>query len=195
MLAVQLFLGFGDLDKSMQKCKSTIVGQECFFSGHRASGFVPVTLLAMAAGIYGDLRYYRTIALGEREEGEGVQVPLKALAIPFRRGDEFLRAFAVSGRIPKPNRKEKKLSVAGFDDAYRDVVKECPKDGFDKIAFRGGFSLEAEYLLLDEMNGGLHAYENANCVLELGVGGYTWVCAFDWATVTHLSETKTEFKF
>ncbi len=155
-------------------------GFGALFSGPGASGFAPLTLLAMAATMYGEPRYYRTIALGEPDTAREGRVPLAALAIPFRHGDEFLRAFAMGGCIPPPDGAEGLFAVAGFDEAYRATVPECPPDGFDKLVFRDGFSRQSEYLLLDGMSGGHHAYENANCVLELGVGGYTWVGAVDW---------------
>lgn len=156
------------------------LGFGALFSGPGASGFAPVTLLSMAASIYGQPRYYRTIALGEPDEAARKQVPLAALVIPHRYGDEFLRAFAVAGPLPPAEPGEASLRVAGFDDAYRAAVPECPKTAFDKVAFRGAFSREAEYLLLDGMSGGHHAYENANCILELGAGGFTWLGAVDW---------------
>jgi len=155
-------------------------GFGALFSGPGASGFAPVTLLSMAASIYDQPRYYRTIALGEPDEGKGSQVPLSALALPYRHGDEFLRAFAVAGPLPPAEPGEGSLRVAGFDDAYRAAVPQCPATAFDKLAFRGGFSRQAEYLLVDGMSGGHHAYENANCILELGAGGYTWLSAVDW---------------
>jgi len=155
-------------------------GFGALFSGPGASGFSPVTLLSMAAAVYGEPRYYRSIALGEPDAGTKGEVPLAALVLPYRHGDEFLRAFATMGSIPRSDGRDSALSVAELDEAYRGAVPEVPRLGFDKLAFRGGFARQGEYLLLDGMSGGHHAYENANCVLEMGVGGHTWLGAVDW---------------
>ena len=48
------------------------------------------------------------------------------------------------------------------------------EEGFDKLSIREGWRGQDFYLLLDGISGGLHAYEDANCVLIMQEGGATW---------------------
>jgi|GEM_PF-3486990 len=178
-------------------------GFGAIFSELGASGIAPVTILAMAATVYNNPQYYRPIRLLDRMDGNTPGVPIAAMVLPFRYGDEFLRAFAITPdddthlKVTKV-KEEPVVTVAGFDAAYRlasgnppspnlknlawwDRQKggRIPKRGFDKLAFRNGYSLRGEYLLVDGIGIRSKTFEDANCILEMGVEGYTWLGAVD----------------
>jgi len=49
-----------------------------------------------------------------------------------------------------------------------------PEEGFDKIGIREGWADEDFYLLLDGISGGVHAYQDANCIVWMRDGGAEW---------------------
>jgi hypothetical protein len=157
-------------------------GWGAIFSDIGASGIAPVTLMAMASVAYDDSRYLRPIRLLAGLDGDQPGVPAAIMAVPFRHGDELLRAFAIGPSEPtvakaKTAVPEATIGVAGFDDAYRRIRPEIPKAGFDKLALRNGFHARSEYLLLDGIGIRNKDYEDTNCVVEMGVEGYTWLSA------------------
>lgn len=49
-----------------------------------------------------------------------------------------------------------------------------PDEGFDKIGIREGWTDDDFYLLLDGISGGVHAYQDANCIVWMRDGGAEW---------------------
>jgi hypothetical protein len=174
----------GTLRRAARRAEMQVnnLGMGALFSGPGASGLTPVTMLAMDAFVERDPTLYRTVRAVSLEPPESGPAPLAALALPYRHGDEFLRAFALpaAGRPLVRTPPEDVPAVADFDARYRSAHPEIPARGFDKITFRGGWEPADAYLLLDGMSGGLHAYENANCVLELCAADRRWISAVDW---------------
>ncbi len=174
----------GTLRRAAERAEMQVnnLGVGALFSGPGAAGFTPVTMLAMAAFTHDDPAFYRTLRSIDLEPKPMPDPLLAALALPYRHGDEFLRAFALPAAESPANVPDNAntFAVAGFDDAYRAAQPDVPARGFDKIAFRGGWSRTDEYLLLDGMSRGLHAFENAHCVLEMCALGRRWLCAVDW---------------
>ncbi len=98
-------------------------------------------------------------------------------------GDEAMRAFA-SGVEPRLPEDHLGLRVIPADELYmttalRTTNGVTAETGFDKIAFREGFDPADEYLMIDGVSKGGHAYEDANSIGEFSAHGRRWLCEID----------------
>ena len=79
------------------------------------------------------------------------------------------------------------LSVAPLDPLWTKSIKLpefspqgifastlSPEEGFDKIGIREGWTDDDFYLLLDGISGGVHAYQDVNCIVWMRFGGAEW---------------------
>lgn len=101
-------------------------------------------------------------------------------------GDEYLRSF-VTGRPVVPRRDLLGVAVAPLAQRWYETYEGGTKgDGFfvinqpleacfDKISLREGWKPGDFYLLLDGISGGVHAYQNANCIVHLADQGINWL--------------------
>ena len=100
--------------------------------------------------------------------------------------NELLRGFCTPDPI-YPREDLLDVAVAPLDQLWYDTIDDAgmnpgdlfavtvPREaGFDKLSIREGWRADDFYLLLDGISGGLHAYEDANCVLIMQEGGATW---------------------
>ena len=100
--------------------------------------------------------------------------------------EEVLRSFVTTSVI---NRRESMLGLAlapidplwyrtietpvyNPDGIFKITTKE--EEGFDKLAQREGWGAKDFYLLLDGISGGLHSFQDANCLVWLREGGVDW---------------------
>lgn len=100
--------------------------------------------------------------------------------------NELLRGFCTPDPI-RPRGNLLDVAVAPLDQLWYDTIDAAGmnpgdlfavtvprEEGFDKLSIREGWRSGDHYLLLDGISGGLHAYEDANCVLIMQEGGATW---------------------
>jgi len=80
-------------------CQLNNLGVGILYGRPGASGYTPVTLLAMAAVSYQDPTYYLPISFLEDSKPRGKTIPLRWPSLPFHHGDEFLRAFALPKQL------------------------------------------------------------------------------------------------
>ncbi|MGD9497718.1 MAG: hypothetical protein AB7Y46_15560, partial [Armatimonadota bacterium] len=97
-------------------------------------------------------------------------------------GDEAMRAFA-AGVEPEIPSDHIGLRIFPIDELYFTLIRSHEGvdagNGFDKITFREGFDPAAEYMLVDGVSGGGHAYEDANTIGEFSAHGRRWLIEFD----------------
>ena len=105
--------------------------------------------------------------------------------------EEVLRSFAITTTI---KRRDEMLGLekAPIDSLWYQTI-DAPiydfnpegifkvtldeADGFDKIALREGWDAGDFYLLVDGISGGLHSFQDANCMVWLREGGVDWFLA------------------
>ncbi|MEZ5415617.1 MAG: PQQ-binding-like beta-propeller repeat protein [Opitutaceae bacterium] len=100
--------------------------------------------------------------------------------------EEVLRTFMWTSRIER-RADLLGLKVAPLDELWMKSIDSPefsppgifassvePGEGFDKLAMREGWAPEDFYLLLDGISGGVHAYQDANCLVWLRDGGAQW---------------------
>ena len=156
-------------------------GQEALVGGVSGTGTAPWTLFSLAAVACQEGHFLAPIRLWDPE--------LSRLLCPWESGDEFLRSFAAdlpTGQDPELVG----LTISPLDEHYRDeshrltpgfYLPPASREGqlFDKITFRSGFRQDDDYLLLDGVSGGEHSYEDANCIKEVQMRGFPWICSLD----------------
>lgn len=155
-------------------------GLESIIGAQDGPGCAPWTIFSMAAAIYGDGSFMAPFEFWDRDHRE--------LFRPWQCGDEMLRSFCVSIDY-EANAELSGLCVAELDKEF--IRKSLVDDTgvystqgqvnrpFDKVSFRSGFRAEDDYLLLDGVAGGQHSYEDVNCIKELQMRGYPWLCSLD----------------
>ncbi|HCU34363.1 MAG TPA: hypothetical protein DGT21_02630 [Armatimonadetes bacterium] len=100
--------------------------------------------------------------------------------------NELLRGFCTPDPV-RPRANLLDVAVAPLDQLWYDTIDAAGmnpgglfavtvprEEGFDKLSIREGWRTEDFYLLLDGISGGLHAYEDANCIPIMQERGATW---------------------
>jgi len=144
--------------------------------GDSGAGAVSPGLLTKAAHFYKDGRYL---------------YPLFAVRKPITYSGEVCRPFADDVAPVKPS-DHVGVRWAPVAPLYYHWWKNAPsqRNGihepnvpldkcFDKLAFRGGWKYQDEYLLLDGISGGSHAYDDANSIIEVCVNDRTFIATHD----------------
>lgn len=155
-------------------------GQQVLTGALTGPGNAPWTLFALAAAYYMDATFLTPF--GYWDSGSD------SLLCPWLNSDEYLRSFAID--LPAELEPDLiGLAVGSLDDSYRErshllspgFYREQAEAArpFDKISFRSGFRREDDYLLLDGVSGGEHSYEDANCIKEIQMRGFPWICSLD----------------
>lgn len=98
-------------------------------------------------------------------------------------GDEAMRGFA-TGVEPTLPEDHIGLRVIPADELYMTTALRTTNGvtaatGFDKLSFREGFHPDDEYLMIDGVSAGGHAYEDANSIGEFSAHGRRWLCEID----------------
>ncbi|NUQ65190.1 MAG: hypothetical protein HUU20_22215, partial [Pirellulales bacterium] len=136
--------------------------------------FVYLAACAVATGDSGYLSSFPEADLARRGAGMHGQ------------GDEYLRSF-VTGRPVVPRQDLLGVAVAPLAPLWYETYENGPKgDGFfvinqpldacfDKVSIREGWGPDDFYLLLDGISGGVHAYQDANCIVRLADHGVQWL--------------------
>lgn len=152
----------------------------------------PLLYLLMAAVATGDPSYLRPAL----REGEDVLVEK---AVADLGGDETGRSWVTGEAAREPALTG--LQVAPLSRLFYDCLEEYDEyapegvyerdvaweETFDKVAWRTGWDAEDDYLLLDGVSGGSHAYQDANAIIRFTSGGYAWFGGPDygkWSTAS-----------
>jgi len=155
-------------------------GQQVLTGALAGPGNAPWTLFALAGAYYHDATFLTPF--------EYWDLGSDSLLCPWLNGDEYLRSFALDlpaqldpdliglaiGSLDDSFRERGHLLSPGFYQEQAEVARP-----FDKISFRSGFRREDDYLLLDGISGGEHSYEDANCIKEVQMRGFPWICSLD----------------
>jgi len=144
----------------------------------------PRVYLAACAAVTGDVTYLSCEAPGDAQVRDAAQLCLTQTRASGY--EEMLRSFMASSATGR-RAELTGLAVAPLDPLWHATietpsynpdgifaVKVTPEEGFDKIAIREGWDEKDFYLLLDGISGGLHSYEDANCLVWLREGGVDW---------------------
>ncbi len=150
----------------------------------------PRVYLANCALVTGDTSY-----LSLEEDGEAfircaAQMRLSkpagsSIAASF---EEVLRSFAITTTIKRRDEMlgltkapldslwyrtiDSPIYVFNPEDIFKVNLDEA--DGFDKLALREGWGADDFYLLVDGISGGLHSYQDANCLVWMRECGVEW---------------------
>ncbi|MBT6144006.1 MAG: PQQ-binding-like beta-propeller repeat protein [Gemmatimonadetes bacterium] len=153
----------------------------------------PLLYLLMAAAATGD----DSLLVSALRDGEDALVEG---AVTDLGGDETGRSW-VTGRAAVEADRLTGLHTAPLSRLFYDSVQHydeyAPADiytqdtpwdqSFDKIAWRSGWSAQDDYLLLDGVSGGSHAYQDANAIVRYTAGGLAWFGGPDygkWSTAS-----------
>jgi hypothetical protein len=153
----------------------------------------PILYLLLAAAVRGDDRYLRL----PMRDGEQALI---ASAVTDLGGDETGRSWVTGRERGEPSHltglRVAPLSRLFYDslEAYPEYLprnvyrRTVPWEGsFDKISWRRGWDPEDEYLLLDGVSGGSHAYQDANAIVRFTAAGHAWFGGPDygkWSTAS-----------
>jgi len=153
----------------------------------------PILYLLMAAAVTGDDGYLRLAMRG------GEQALIGA-AVTDLGGDETGRSWVTGRAASEPDRLTG-LRVAPLSRLFYDSLEEYAEyqprnvyrrtvpweESFDKISWRRGWDPQDEYLLLDGVSGGSHAYQDANAIVRFTAAGHDWFGGPDygkWSTAS-----------
>jgi len=129
-------------------------------------GQMGLGLLTKAAHFYKDGRYL---------------YPMFALRNPIC-DDEFCRPFADDVKPVAPS-DHVGLRWSPVDPLYYHWVSNKPSvpidKCFDKLAFRGGWQHRDEYLILDGVSRGCHAFDDANNIVEVSANDRSFIVTYD----------------
>ncbi|MCF7761704.1 MAG: hypothetical protein K9M98_14490 [Cephaloticoccus sp.] len=158
----------------------------------------PRVYLANCAVVTGDSSYLSLESEGEAFVRAAARLRLsKPADSPLPASfEEVLRSFATTTALQRRG-SMLGLTVAPVDPLWYHTI-ETPAynpegifkitvgaaEGFDKLAWREGWSDKSFYLLLDGISGGLHSFQDANCLVWLREAGVDWfrtVASYDRA--------------
>lgn len=153
----------------------------------------PTLYLLLAAAVSGDARYLRPVS----RMGEGALIEA---AVTDLGGDETGRSWVTGAAAADPTHLTglcvAPLSRVFYDslEAYGEYVpgdvyrRHTPwGDCFDKLCWRSGWTEADDYLLLDGVSGGSHAYQDANAIVRYTAAGHAWFGGPDygkWSTAS-----------
>ncbi|MCD6350988.1 MAG: hypothetical protein J7M26_02615, partial [Armatimonadetes bacterium] len=138
----------------------------------------PLGYLSACAVATGDSGYLSGYGSAERRGRLG--------AAMTSRGDEYLRAFSTGE--PLTERDDLLgVAVAPLDKLWYETIDAAgmsagglfkttipPEQGFDKISIRESWGPADFYLLFDGISGGLHSFQDANCIVRLTEADANW---------------------
>ena len=139
----------------------------------------PSQYLALAAAVTGNDEYLRLCrmtdeadlarrSLRQYEEPLRTWVTGRAAAVPTR----------LAGVCVAPLSRLFYDSIEDFSNYAPDAVyrRTVPyEQTFDKLSFRSGWSPDDDYLLIDGISGGSHAYQDCNCIVRYTSRGMSWL--------------------
>ncbi len=148
----------------------------------------PRVYLAACAIATKDVRYLSFEHDGDEMATAGARLKLGTSVDPKKPHyfEEVLRSFVWTTKIQQRS-DLLGLSVAPLDELWMQSIQDpefsppdvygttvTPDEGFDKMAMREGWSEDAFYLMIDGITSGVHAYQDANCVVWMRDGGAQW---------------------